>query len=141
MIFVPIARERIPFEWERIVALIGKAVEHDQNASLLDVYAWLTSGHSEAFWIGIPVHVTGLAVTTADGEVCWINYVGGTDKGGPRTFIRAVRAIVAEIETLARDAGCTELRLGGRNWSRAFPEWEHFDPNYPNRIRKAIHNG
>jgi hypothetical protein len=138
VIFVPIAKERIPFEWERIVSLIGKAIGHDRNASPLDVYAWLTSGRSEAFWVGIPVHVTGLAVTTTEGSVCWINYVGGSVKGGPRAFITACRDVVAEIENLARDVGCTELRLGGRNWSRVFPEWEHFDPNYPNRIRKPL---
>lgn len=141
MIFVPIAKERIPFEWERIMALIGKAIEHDDTATPLDVYAWLTSGRSEAFWIGIPVNVAGIAVTTTDDDVCWINYVGGHVKGGPRAFIRAARDIVAEIETLARDVGCTELRGGGRNWSRVFPEWEHFDPDHPNRMRKVIING
>ena len=138
MIFIPIPRERIPQEWERIVALIGSAIEHDRNATPLDVYAWLTSGRSEAFWIAIPVHVRGIGVTTIEDEECWINYVAGEVKGSPRVFIRACRDIVAEIEKLARQAGCKWLVMGGRNWSRVFPEWEHFDPDYPNRIRKAI---
>lgn len=138
MTFVPIAKERIPFEWERIVALIGKAIAHDKNATPLDVYAWLTSGCSEAFRVEIPGRVDGLAVTTTEGNVCWINYVGGRIDGGPRSFIRAARDVVDGIEALARDVGCTELRLGGRNWSRVFPEWERFDPQYPNRIRKLL---
>lgn len=138
MIFVPIPRERIPFEWERIVRLIGKAIEHDENATPLNVYAWLTSGRSEAFWIGIPTNVAGVAVTTTDEESCFINYVGGTVKGGPRAFIRLARLVVAEIEILASEQGCKELRGGGRDWSRVFPEWEHYDPDYPNRIRKVI---
>jgi hypothetical protein len=138
MIFVPIPRERIPFEWERIMSLIGKAIEHDKNATPLDVYAWLTSGRSEAFWIAIPVNVRGIGVTTTEGDVCFINYVGGEVKGGPRAFIRLARIVVADIEILASDAGCKELRGGGRDWSRVFPEWEHYDPEHPNRIRKVI---
>lgn len=141
MIFVPIARERIPFEWPRIIALIGKAIEHDENATPDDVYDWLVSGQSEAFWIDIPVRVRGIGVTTTEGDVCFINYVGGEVKGGPRAFVQAARDIVAQIEILARKAGCTELRGGGRSWSRVFPDWEHFDPEHPNRIRKVIAHG
>lgn len=138
MIFVPIAKERIPSEWERIISLIGKAIEHDKEATPLDVYAWLTSGRSEAFWIGLPTHVRGIGVTTTEGSVCWINYVGGEVKGGPRKFIRACRDIVTDIGILARETGCTTLVLGGRNWSRVFPEWDHFDPDHPNRIMKRL---
>ena len=137
MIFVPIARERIPSEWGRIIALISPAIEHDKNATPFDVYAWLTSGRSEAFWIGHQ-YAKGVGVTTTEGDVCWLNYVGGTMTSSPRQFIRAARIVVHDLADLARGQGCTELRLGGRNWSRVFPEWEHFDPQYPNRIRKLL---
>lgn len=137
MIFVPIARERIPSEWERIIALIGPAIEHDKNATPLDVYAWLTSGRSEAFWIGHE-HAKGVGVTTTEGDVCWLNYVGGTMTSSPRKFIRAARVVVHDLADLAREQGCTELRLGGRDWSRVFPDWEHFDPEHPNRIRMRL---
>ena len=138
MIFVPIARERIPFEWERIIGLIGQAIERDPDATPAGLYRELVAGRAEAFWIGVPVHATGIAVTTTTDDACFINYVAGTVEGGPRKFIQTARDIVAEIETLARDAGCTELRGGGRNWSRVFPEWEHYDPEHPNRIRKRL---
>jgi hypothetical protein len=138
VIFVPIPRERIPQEWERIIALIGPAVDGDKEATRKGLYRELMAGRTEAFWIGVPVHVTGVGVTTiSDGE-CWINYVGGEVNGGPRAFVNACRSIVAEIEKLARTQGCKWLVMGGRNWSRVFPEWEHADPDYPNRIRKAI---
>jgi hypothetical protein len=138
VIFVPIPRERIPEEWPRILELIGPAIAHDKNASPDEVRDWLISGHSEAFWIGVPTHAAGIGVTTTRDGACFINYVAGSIIGGPRRFIRTARAIVAEIETLARQAGCTELRGGGRNWSRVFPEWEHYDPEYPNRMRKRL---
>src|SRR5690606_1092610 len=125
ILFVPVPRRRVPFEWPRIVALLDKAIAHDDGATPKDVYQWLVSGRSEAFWVGAAVNASGIVVTTTgpiDGVgVCWLNYVGGTVTGGPKAFIRAARAIVDQIEVLARDAGCTELRGGGRNWSRVFP--------------------
>jgi hypothetical protein len=39
---------------------------------------------------------------------------------------------------MAEIAGCEELRGGGRNWSRVFPDWERFDPEHPNRMRKRL---
>jgi hypothetical protein len=135
--FSVIPRDRVAAEWPAILGLIGAAIKHDKNATPTDVRRWLTTGRAEAFWIRTP-RVIGLAVTTTEGRVCWLNYAGGKVSGGPRAFVMAVRAIVAEIERLATLAGCSELRLGGRNWSRVFPDWERFDPDYPNRIRKAI---
>lgn len=140
--FRPIPKEQVPREWPRISAMLDKAIAHDDNATPRDVYAWLTSGLSEAFWINSPA-ATGIAVTTiapiGGVKVCWLNYVAGTVKGGPRAFIAAVRAIVAQIEVLARKQGCAELRGGGRDWlSRVLPDWERFDPNHPNRMRKVI---
>lgn len=137
MTFIPIPRERIPIEWERIVGLIDEAIAHDKNATPRDVYAWLIGGQSEAFWVERS-DAKGIAVTTTYDEACFINYIVGSVRGGPRAFIRTARAIVAEMEDLARSVGCTELRGGGRNWSRVFPEWEHFDPQHPNRMRKVI---
>lgn len=141
MIFVPIARDRIAQEWPRIISLIGDAVGYDKNATPEDVFWWLATGQSEAFWIGVPEHAAGIAVTTTGDGICFVNYVAGTISGGPRRFIETARDIMAEIEELALEAGCTELRGGGRNWSRVFPEWERYDPDNPNRMRKVIADG
>lgn len=142
MIFVPIARERIPFEWVRIIALIGKAIAMNGDTPPTEVYDWLTTGRSEAFWIGIPTNAAGIAVTTiieaGDDKVCFIEYAGGEIKGGPRKFIKTVRVIINEIEALARNAGCTELRAGGRNWLPILEGWERFDDGHPNRLRKRL---
>jgi hypothetical protein len=137
MRFTLIPRERVGEEWARILALIAPAIGYDRNATPEEVRDWLRAGWSEAFWIE-GEGVTGVAVTTTDEETCFINYVGGRVEGGPRTFVKAVRAVVDEIENLARAVGCRYLRLGGRDWSCAFPEWEHEGPQFPNRMRKVI---
>jgi hypothetical protein len=137
MRFIPIPRGRVGEDWGRILALIGPAIAYDRNATPDEVLEWLRSGQSEAFWIEGD-GVSGVAVTTTDDDSCFINYVGGRVEGGPRAFVRTVRAVVDEIESLARAAGCRYLRLGGRNWAPVFPEWEHEGAEYPNRIRKVI---
>jgi hypothetical protein len=142
VIFIPIARERIPFEWERIMSLIGKAIAMNGETPQNEVYDWLTSGRSEAFWVRDDPNCDGLCVTTiieAGNEcVCFIEYAGGEIKGGPRRFIKTVRLIVNKIEELARNADCTELRAGGRNWLPVFDGWERFDDEHPNRMRKRL---
>lgn len=144
MTFFAYSRQDVLLRWaddiepelRRAVAVEGKP--------LIDVFWNLASGESEAFRV-VTEAVAGLVVVTLgtfDGvRCCWINYVAGEVAGGPKAFITASRRIIDEIATLARKAGCTELRGGGRNWSRVFPDWEHFDPDNPNRMRKRIANG
>jgi hypothetical protein len=139
--FTPIPRERVPFVWEDIYRLLAKAIGHDKSATGPEVYGWLVSGRSEASWV--ETHAAkGVIVTTMapiDGvPVCWLNYIGGTIEGGPRAFLAETRRIVSHIEDLAAQAGCLELRGGGRDWSRVFPDWERFDPEHPNRMRKRL---
>ncbi len=141
---IPIAREAIPGVWPRLSAMLGKAIAHDDNVSHETVVSWLLSGESEAFWIKTD-RANGAGVTTlgdfGSGPCCWINYVAGDVRGGPRAFVSEVRSIVDEIEVLARAAGCIEMRIGGRNWSRVFPGWERVDPKHPNRMRKRLPHG
>ncbi len=142
--FIPIAKERIPEEWDRIRPLIEPSMVYDQNTTPDEVRGWLETGRSEAFWIAIYPNAKGIGVTTiieaGEEKVCFIEYVGGTVSGGPRLFVKTAKIIVHDIEDLARQAGCTELRGGGRNWARIFPDWERFDPAHPNRMRKRIAN-
>jgi hypothetical protein len=140
--FIPIARERIPFEWERIMALIGEAIALNNDTPPEEVRDWLVSGRSEAFWIEMPPNCAGIGITTivqAGSEcVCFIEYVAGAIKGGPRKFTETARSVVRDIEKLARSAGCTELRAGGRNWIPILDGWERFDDEHPNRMRKRL---
>lgn len=142
MILVPIAPERIPFEWWRIGPMLAPAIALDNDTPADEVRGWLESGRSEAFWVGVYPNCTGLCITTiieaGDECVCFIEYAAGAIKGGPRTFIRTVRLIVNDIEELAREVGCTEIRTGGRNWMPILEGWERFDPEHPNRMRKRL---
>lgn len=62
----------------------------------------------------------------ADGTiVCGIRNILGTISARPKAWLRAVREELARIETVARDAGCHEMRIAGRDWSRVLPDYEH----------------
>lgn len=52
-------------------------------------------------------------------------------------LLRGVRSAMPVIEDLARKAGVTELRIGGRDWSRALPEYEAL-AGVPNGLRKVL---
>jgi hypothetical protein len=124
------------------MALIGKAIAMNGDTPPDEVYDWLTSGRSEAFWINGSPNCSGICITTiieaGDECVCFIEYAGGEINGGPRKFTKTVRHIINHIEELARNVGCTELRAGGRNWLPIFDGWERFDDEHPNRMRKRL---
>lgn len=61
----------------------------------------------------------------------------GTIRLPPRQWLRLVRAELRTIEDVARSAGCAELRMAGRDWSRVFPAYEPM-PGIPNRLRKRL---
>lgn len=52
-------------------------------------------------------------------------------------LLSAVRAAVPLIEDLARAAGVAELRLGGRDWARALPDYQPLD-GVPHGLRKVL---
>jgi hypothetical protein len=129
-----------PSDWPAIEPILRDAIAHDGTATPETVRDQFETGESEALLIDGDAHgVIVLTIGTFDGvRCCWLNYVGGL--AGP-SLIRVAREVVAQIEPLARKLGCEELRAGGRNWSRVFPDWDRFDPDHPNRLRKRIANG
>jgi hypothetical protein len=60
---------------------------------------------------------------------------GKFDRGA---FLTSVRREMKTIETLARDAGCVEMRLAGRDWSRVHTDYEPLPGDKPNRLRKRL---
>lgn len=56
-------------------------------------------------------------------KVCGIKQIVGTIHAPPKAWVAAVREEVAKIETMARDSGCHEVRICGRDWSRIFPDY------------------
>lgn len=74
----------------------------------------------------------------ADGtKVCGIKKLFGTINAPPKAWVRAVREEVAKIEGVAREAGCDEMRIAGRDWSRILPDFETCD-GLTNGIRKRL---
>lgn len=71
---------------------------------------------------------------------CGIYHLEGGLDQPPKQWVRIVRDEMKKIETLAIEAGCAELRLGGRDWSRIFPEFEPL-PGIANGLRKVLLNG
>jgi len=61
-----------------------------------------------------------------------------TARKAPRhRWLALMRCGVAEIGKLAKEAGCTELRLGGRDWRRVFPDFTPLE-GVPHGLRKVL---
>jgi hypothetical protein len=71
--------------------------------------------------------------------VCWVYYllkVSGTNIG-PKAWLEAIREAVGKMEEMARNAGCAEMRIRGRDWSRILPDYEFID-GVPNGLKKRL---
>lgn len=67
----------------------------------------------------------------------WIAYLAGEIEGPPKVWLRTVRSVVRHFEEQARKAGLKEIRIGGRDWSRVFPDWLPL-PAVKNGLRKVL---
>lgn len=88
---------------------------------------------------GANVLVTMRLYEENDEMVCAIQELGGEMRLPPKAWLRAARAEMACLETIARDAGCQEMRMAGRDWSRVFPDYQPYRPaNNENGLRKVL---
>lgn len=136
----PVPASAIGEAWTALGPMLAPAVAHDRNIDLEGVRQKLLSGQCEAAMVSAD-GVAGVIVTeicTLDGvKVCWLSYVAGSVHASPRKWLAIMRAGIAQIEDLARLAGCVETRIGGRDWSRILADYEPFD-DVPNRMRKVL---
>ncbi len=124
--------------WPWLSQLLRPAVEGGR--SLEEVRDLLVRGH-----LGLAtVHLKNAAAVIVmqpgmfDGLYClWVSYLAGEVKGPPKVWLRTVRRVMAHFEEKAREAGCKEIRIGGRDWSRVFPDWLPC-PAVPNGLRKVL---
>lgn len=79
-----------------------------------------------------------LEVYEEDGKrVCGIYKLDGQINLPPRKWLAAVRDEMRVIERIAREAGCDELRIAGRNWAPILPDFDSLiGPR--NGLRKAL---
>jgi len=60
-----------------------------------------------------------LEVYAEDGQViCLIHNLSGEVKLGPKAWLKFIREEIGNIENVARQAKCVEMRIEGRDWSR-----------------------
>lgn len=71
------------------------------------------------------------------GLVCEISDLKGRIDLPRRQWLAAVREEIGKIEGIARSAGCNEMRLGGRAWSRVLPDYEPLG-GVTNGLRKVL---
>ncbi len=89
---------------------------------------------------GINVRITMEAIIEDGVKVAGIYDLTGTIDLPPRAWLKAVRDEVDRLEAVARDAGCEELRLQGRDWGRILPDYERITdaPKMRNGLRKRL---
>ena len=79
-----------------------------------------------------------LEVFEEDGSlVCGIYKLDGKITLPPRRWLSVVRSEVRKLETIAREAGCHEMRVAGRDWSPILTDYEPFD-GPTNGLRKRL---
>ena len=67
---------------------------------------------------GVAVNIT-LAVYLEDEKpICLLHTLRGKVKLKPKAWLQAVRGEMVRLEHIAREAGCHEMRIEGRDWSR-----------------------
>lgn len=83
---------------------------------------------------GVRVLVTLEAYEDAGEIVCLFHTLTGKIELGPKAWLQAIRDNMQVFERIARNAGCTEMRIEGRDWGRVlkplgyvpWPEGEGF---------------
>lgn len=137
-IVLPVPQSRIAHEWKTISDHILPSIKDGMTE--MELFGRLVSGNMQAIRIH-SFRADATAVLRVDTDenrlVCWIGYLGGKHKGGPKAFSELVRSVVAAIEIKAKDIGCQEVRLGGRNWSHILTDYARHD-GLPNGLKKAL---
>lgn len=127
--------------WPWLSRLLAPAFDVDEAGDPETVRCLLVSGQMGLATVHLP-NAAGVVILhpgTFDGRYgLWLPYIAGQVRGGPKLWLRTMRSIMDHFVTQARKAGCFEVRIGGRDYTRVFPDFERFDPAHPNRLRKVL---
>jgi hypothetical protein len=105
---------RLTREWERLASVIGPAVRRDKKHDWFEIAGRLLIGTLQAWRVP-----GGYLVTELGHEALWVIYAAG--KGGS---LKDKRALLAEVETIARKAGCRRVRFENRKgWRRVATDY------------------
>jgi hypothetical protein len=136
MQFDPIEPSRIEAQWPVIAEILAPAVRQDPRQTLEGLHKRLAEGTDSL--VGVSGEASGLIVIQVTTDlVLWTRYAAGFVAGGPKQRLRTIRQIAEHIETVAREAGCKEHRICGRDWSRILPDYRPFE-GHRNGLSKEL---
>lgn len=137
MQFVHVDAARIEREWPVIAEILAPAVREDPRQTMEGLHKRLASGADSLLRISGPGDAL-MVIEVTNGLACWVKYLAGHIDGGPKARVAIIRAAIAHIEAVARGAGCTEIKLCGREtWARIMPDYEPFE-GHRNGLRKGL---
>jgi hypothetical protein len=73
-----------------------------------------------------------------EATVCGIYMLKGRLGLPPKQWLEVFRSTLAQFEQRAKNAGCTEMRMSGRNWARIVVGYEAIEGDAPNLLRKRL---
>lgn len=136
MQFVHVDPARIEREWPVIAEILAPAVRNDPRQTMEGLHKRLARGADRLLHISGPGHAL-MVIEVTDSLVCWVKYLAGQIEGGPKARVAVMRSAVEHIEAVARNAGCTEIKLCGRDWARILPSYRPFD-GHENGLMKEL---
>jgi len=136
MQFVHVEPARIERDWPVIAEILAPAVQADPRQTLEGLHRRLETGADRLLAISGPGHAL-MVIEVASDLVCWVKYLAGQIEGGPKARIATIRSVMAQLEAVARNAGCTEIRLCGRDWSTILPTYRPFE-GHRNGLMKEL---
>lgn len=138
MDMTPLSKDQVRHGWGWISQLLEPCVRVDPTTTMAEVYAGLIDGPDLVMRVyGWADGIMVFQIT--DDHICWVKYAAGRVAGGPKARLRAIRANMADIETVAQSIGCSEVRVCGRDWSSVLTDYELIsDAPEPNLLRKIL---
>jgi hypothetical protein len=113
--------EQAAADWPRLEKLLSPAIAHDAVREVADVHRDLMAGDMAIFDVSEPGAAGAAVIEFAPSETadrcCWMLYIGGRVGGHGRAWLATVRGLMARFEQIAREHGCEEMRVEGRDWS------------------------
>lgn len=122
--------------WPAIADILAPAVRQDATDTIEGLHKRLHEGADWLFEISGPGYAL-MVFEKPDGTVFWTKYLAGKIEGGPKERVSIIRQAVDHIEKVAREAGCKEHRLCGRDWARVLPNYKPFEGER-NGLRKGL---
>jgi hypothetical protein len=140
-VFRHIGNEELALDWWRIGPMLAPGMRFNPTRTTIqDVFDKLMAGQCTCLEVIVPGgsgYIVFEMFGEGEGVKCFTSYIAGRSSLKPKAWVAAVRNIMTEFEARLQDAGCTENFIGGRDWSRVFPDYQPAD-DVTNRLKKVL---